>query len=395
MNKKTIRDIDVNSKKVLVRVDFNVPLNKEGEITDETRIQAALPTINYLLQHKAKVVLCSHLGRPDGEFKMKYSLAPVAKRLASLLTAKVTFAEDVIGDSAKRAVADVRSGEVVLLENLRFHKEEEENDKEFAKKLASYGEIYVNDAFGTVHRAHASTAAVAGFLPAVAGFLVEKELEFLGNAIENPRRPFVAILGGAKIADKIGVIKNLYTKVDSLIIGGGMANTFLAAQGYNMQKSLVDTESISVAVELLKEAKLKGIKLMLPIDVVAADKFDNEADIVTVPAESIPAGYMALDIGPSTRMVFADEINSSKTVVWNGPMGVAEMPNFAAGTREVARAMAEAKDCVTIIGGGDSAAAVKNLGYGDKMSHISTGGGASLEFLEGIELPGIAALNDK
>ncbi len=326
---------------------------------------------------------------------MKYSLAPVARRLASLLTAKVTFAEDVIGDSAKKAVADVRSGEVVLLENLRFHKEEEENDKEFAKKLASYGEIYVNDAFGTVHRAHASTAAVAGFLPAVAGFLVEKELEFLGNAIENPRRPFVAILGGAKIADKIGVIKNLYTKVDSLIIGGGMANTFLAAQGYNMQKSLVDTESISVAVELLKEAKLKGIKLMLPIDVVAADKFDNEADIVTVPAESIPAGYMALDIGPSTRMVFADEINSSKTVVWNGPMGVAEMPNFAAGTREVARAMAEAKDCVTIIGGGDSAAAVKNLGYGDKMSHISTGGGASLEFLEGIELPGIAALNDK
>jgi phosphoglycerate kinase len=394
MKQKTIEDISVESKKVLVRVDFNVPLNDKGEITDETRIQAALPTIKYLLDHKAKVILCSHLGRPKGEFKPEFSLAPVAKRLQMLLDTKVTFAKDVIGESADEAVAAVKDGEVVLLENLRYHKEETKNDPEFAKKLASYAEIFVNDAFGTAHRAHASTEGVTHYLPAVAGFLIKKELEFMGGALENPDRPFVAILGGAKIADKIPVIENLFNKVDCLIIGGGMANTFLAAQGYNMSKSLVDADSIALASELLKKAKLKGVKILLPIDVVAADEFNNDAKTVMVPVDSIPEGYMALDIGSSTRMIFAEEINRAKTVIWNGPMGVAEMPSFAGGTRAVAEAMA-ATNATTIIGGGDSAAAVKNLGYGDKMSHISTGGGASLEFLEGKELPGIAALNVK
>ena len=394
MKQKTIEDISVESKKVLVRVDFNVPLNDKGEITDETRIQAALPTIKYLLDHKAKVILCSHLGRPKGEFKPEFSLAPVAKRLQMLLDTKVTFAKDVIGESADEAVANIKDGEVVLLENLRYHKEETKNDPEFAKKLASYAEIFVNDAFGTAHRAHASTEGVTHYLPAVAGFLIKKELEFMGGALENPDRPFVAILGGAKIADKIPVIENLFNKVDCLIIGGGMANTFLAAQGYTMSKSLVDADSIALASELLKKAKLKGVKILLPIDVVAADEFNNDAKTVMVPVDSIPEGYMALDIGSSTRMIFAEEINRAKTVIWNGPMGVAEMPSFAGGTRAVAEAMA-GTNATTIIGGGDSAAAVKNLGYGDKMSHISTGGGASLEFLEGKELPGIAALNVK
>ena len=394
MKQKTIEDISVESKKVLVRVDFNVPLNDKGEITDETRIQAALPTIKYLLDHKAKVILCSHLGRPKGEFKPEFSLAPVAKRLQMLLDTKVTFAKDVIGESADEAVANIKDGEVVLLENLRYHKEETKNDPEFAKKLASYAEIFVNDAFGTAHRAHASTEGVTHYLPAVAGFLIKKELEFMGGALENPDRPFVAILGGAKIADKIPVIENLFNKVDCLIIGGGMANTFLAAQGYNMSKSLVDADSIALASELLKKAKLKGVKILLPIDVVAADEFNNDAKTVMVPVDSIPEGYMALDIGSSTRMIFAEEINRAKTVIWNGPMGVAEMPSFAGGTRAVAEAMA-GTNATTIIGGGDSAAAVKNLGYGDKMSHISTGSGASLEFLEGKELPGIAALNVK
>ena len=394
MNKKTIRDIDVAGKRVLVRVDFNVPL-KNGEITDETRIQAALPTIQYLLGQNAKVVLCSHLGRPKGEFKPEFSLAPVARRLQGLLPNKVTFATDVVGKSADEAVANMKNGEVVLLENLRFHKEETKNDPEFAKKLASYGDIYVDDAFGAVHRAHASTAAVADYLPAVAGFLIEKELQFLGNAVENPVRPFVAILGGAKVADKIGVIENLFNKVDSLIIGGGMANTFLAAEGIDMKNSLVDQDSIETAKELLKKANTLGVKILLPSDVVAADKFDNDAKTVMVPVENIPDGYMALDIGASTRMIFAEEIGKAKTIIWNGPMGVAEMSSFAGGTKAVAEAMANVKDATTIIGGGDSAAAVKSLGYGDKMSHISTGGGASLEFLEGKVLPGIAALDDK
>ena len=395
MDKKTIRDIDVAGKKVIVRVDFNVPL-KDGEITDETRIQAALPTIKYLLEQNAKVILCSHLGRPKGEFKPEFSLAPVAKRLQELLpNNKVVFAKDVIGESADEAVKNIQNGEVVLLENLRFHKEETKNDPEFAKKLASYADIYVSDAFGTVHRAHASTAAIAQYLPAVAGFLIEKELQFLGNALENPVRPFVAILGGAKIADKIGVIDNLFTKVDSLIIGGGMANTFIAAQGIDMKASLVDNDSIEVAKELLAKAKMKGVKILLPSDVIAADRFDNDAKTVMVPVENIPDGYMALDIGPSTRLIFAEEISKAKTIVWNGPMGVAEMSSFAGGTRAVAEAMANNEDAITIIGGGDSAAAVKALGYADKMTHISTGGGASLEFLEGKELPGVAALNDK
>ncbi len=394
MKQKTIEDISVESKKVLVRVDFNVPLNEKGEITDETRIQAALPTIKYLLDHHAKVILCSHLGRPKGEVKPEFSLAPVAKRLQVLLDTKVTFAKDVIGPSADEAVANIQDGEVVLLENLRFHKEETKNDPEFAKKLASYADIFVNDAFGTAHRAHASTEGVTHYLPSVAGFLIKKELEFMGGALENPQRPFVAILGGAKIADKIPVIENLFNKVDCLIIGGGMANTFLAAQGYHMGKSLVDADSIGLANELLKKAKLKGVKILLPIDVVAADAFSNDAKTVMVPVDSIPEGYMALDIGSSTTMIFAEEINRAKTVIWNGPMGVAEMPNFAGGTRAVAEALANTS-ATTIIGGGDSAAAVKNLGFGDKMSHISTGGGASLEFLEGKELPGIAALDTK
>ena len=394
MDKKTIRDIDVAGKKVIVRVDFNVPL-KDGVITDETRIQAALPTIKYLLDQNAKVILCSHLGRPKGEFNPEYSLAPVAKRLQELLPNKVVFAKDVIGESADEAVKNMQNGEVVLLENLRFHKEETKNDPEFAKKLASYADIYVSDAFGTVHRAHASTAAIAQYLPAVAGFLIEKELQFLGNALENPVRPFVAILGGAKIADKIGVIDNLFTKVDSLIIGGGMANTFIAAQGLDMKASLVDNDSIEIAKELLAKAKMKGVKILLPSDVIAADRFDNDAKTVMVPVENIPDGYMALDIGPSTRLIFAEEISKAKTIVWNGPMGVAEMSSFAGGTRAVAEAMANNEDAITIIGGGDSAAAVKALGYADKMTHISTGGGASLEFLEGKELPGVAALNDK
>ncbi len=394
MKQKTIEDINVASKRVLVRVDFNVPLNDKQEITDETRIQAALPTIRYLLDHKAKVILCSHLGRPKGEFKPEFSLAPVAKRLRQLLDAKVTFAEDVIGPSADKAVSEMKDGDVVLLENLRFHKEETKNDPEFAKKLASYADIFVNDAFGTAHRAHASTEGVTHYLPSVAGFLIKKELEFMGKALEDPDRPFVAILGGAKIADKIPVIENLFTKVDSLIIGGGMANTFLAAQGYDMKKSLVDGDSIELAKSLMEKARKLGVKMLLPIDVVAADEFSADAKTVTVPVEGIPDGYMALDIGLSTRMIFAEEISSAKTVIWNGPMGVAEMPAFAGGTKAVAEAMAEAS-AITIIGGGDSAAAVKKLGFGDRMTHISTGGGASLEFLEGKELPGIAALNVK
>lgn len=394
MSKKTIEDVNVAGKRVLVRVDFNVPLSKNGEITDETRIQAALPTIQYLIDHKAKVILCSHLGRPKGEVKPEFSLAPVAKRLAQLLDTKVVFAKDVVGESADAAVAACQEGEVVLLENLRFHKEETKNDPAFAKKLASYGDLFVNDAFGTAHRAHASTAGVADYIPAVAGFLIGKELSIMGKALENPERPFVAILGGAKIADKIPVIENLFDKVDCLIIGGGMANTFLLAQGYSMGKSLVDNDSLDLAKSLLEKARKLGVKILLPIDVVVAKEFSPDAKATTLPVDNIPADSMALDIGLSTRMVFTDEIMSAKTVIWNGPMGVAEMPAFAGGTKAVAEAMAKSS-AITIIGGGDSAAAVKKLGYADKMTHISTGGGASLEFLEGKVLPGVAALNDK
>ena len=395
MAKKTIKDIDLQSKKVLVRVDFNVPLNADLKITDETRITAALPTIKYLIENKCKIVLCSHLGRPAGTgFEEKYSLAPVAARLAELVDTKVTMAKDVIGESAEAAVAALGEGEIVLLENLRFHKEEKKNNPEFAKKLASFAEVYVNDAFGTAHRAHASTAGVTEYLPAVAGFLIGKELDFIGKALENPERPFVTVLGGAKIADKIGVIENLLTKVDTLILGGGMANTFLAAQGNEMQKSLVDADSLAIASGIIEKAQAAGVKLLMPVDVTAAEAFAADAKHVNVPVNAIPEGYMALDIGTATQALFAEAVKGAKTVIWNGPMGVAEMPAFAVGTEAVASAMAES-EAITIIGGGDSAAAVKKLGYADKMTHISTGGGASLEFLEGKELPGIAALNEK
>ena len=394
MSKKTVRDIDLKNKRVLVRVDFNVPQDDVGKITDDSRIVGALPTIRYLVEQQAKVVLMSHLGRPKGEVNMKYSLAPAAERLSELLGQPVKMAKDVIGTDADQVVAGLKAGEVCLLENLRFHKEEEKNEPEFAKKLASYGDIYVNDAFGTAHRAHASTEGVAHYLPAVSGFLIEKELQFLGKALEDPDRPFVAILGGAKVSDKIGVINNLLEKVDVLIIGGGMAFTFAKAQGGEIGKSLLEADRLDYAREMIEKAKRKGVQLLLPVDTVAADAFSNDAKIEVVPTEKIPEGYMGLDIGPKAQQAFADAIRSAKTVVWNGPMGVFEMSNFAKGTQAVAKALAES-GATTIIGGGDSAAAVVQLGYGDKMSHISTGGGASLEYLEGLVLPGVAALNDK
>ncbi len=394
MNKKTVKDIDVKGKKVLVRVDFNVPLDENKNITDETRINAALPTIKYLLDNGAAVILCSHLGRPKGEFNMKYSLAPVAARLKELFPGKVTFASDVIGESADAAVAAVKPGEIVLLENLRFHAEEEKNDPEFAKKLASYADVYVNDAFGTAHRAHASTAGVADYLPAVAGFLIGKELDIMGKALENPERPFVAILGGKKVSDKIGVINNLLDKVDTLIIGGAMAYTFFKAMGLETGKSLVEEDKIDLAKSLIEKAEKKGVKMLLPVDTIVADKFGEDANTENVDRDKIPEDMEGLDIGLKTRELFASEIKNAKTVIWNGPMGVFEIEKFAGGTKAVAAAMAECKG-ITIIGGGDSAAAVEQLGYADKMTHISTGGGASLEFLEGLELPGVAALNDK
>jgi 3-phosphoglycerate kinase len=394
MNKKTVKDIDVRGKRVLVRVDFNVPLNDKKEITDETRIVAALPTINYLIGQNAKVILCSHLGRPKGAPDPKYSLEPVAKRLAQLLPCTVKFAADVVGESAQAEAAALGEGEVLLIENVRFHKEETENDPGFSKKLASLAEIFVNDAFGSAHRAHSSTTGVAEFIPAVAGFLIGKELDILGGALDNPARPFIAILGGAKVADKIGVIDNLISKVDTILLGGGMAYTFLKAKGYEVGASLVDAERIELAKGLMKKAEEKGVDLCLPVDAIIADKFDAEASTQVVPAEHMTPGWMGLDIGPSTRMLFADKIRTAKTVIWNGPMGVFEMKPFADGTRCIAKAMAEC-DGTTIIGGGDSAAAVQQMGYADAMTHISTGGGASLEFLEGIELPGVAALLDK
>lgn len=393
-NKKTIEDIDVSGKKVLVRCDFNVPLDENKNITDETRINAALPTIKYLLEHKAAVILCSHLGRPKGEFNMKYSLAPVAKRLSEKLGFEVKLAKDVIGPDAKKLAAEVKPGEAVLLENVRFHAEEEKNDPAFAKELASMADIYVSDAFGTVHRAHASTAGVAQYLPAVAGFLIGKELNFLGKAVTDPERPFVAILGGAKVKDKIGVITNLIEKVDTLLIGGGMAYTFMKATGGEIGNSLCDDERLGLALELLDKAKAKGVKLLLPIDNVCGKEFSNDTEQMICESGKIPEGWEGLDIGPKTVELFSKEIKAAKTVVWNGPMGVFEMPNFAKGTLAIATAMAES-DATTIIGGGDSAAAVTQMGLAGKMSHISTGGGASLEFLEGKTLPGVAALNDK
>ena len=396
--KKTVKDVDVRSKRVLVRVDYNVPLDANGNVSDDKRITASLPTINYLLEQGARIILCSHLGRPKGEVKKEFSLAPVAKRLKELLpNVNIYFASDCIGEEAQQKAAALKDGEILLLENLRFHKEEEKNDPEFAKKLASLAEIYVSDAFGTVHRAHASTAGVAAYLPAVAGFLIGKELSIMGGALENPERPFVAILGGAKVADKIGVITNLLNKCDTLLIGGGMAYTFFKAMGYEIGDSLLDAESIDLAKQLMETAKEKGVKLLLPVDaacVVVAKAFAADAEHMTVAANAIPVGWQGLDIGEKTRELFAAEIKNAKTVIWNGPMGVFEFPEFAKGTEAVAKACAECGG-TTIIGGGDSASAVKKLGYADKMTHISTGGGASLEFLEGKVLPGVAALNDK
>ena len=395
MNKKTVRDIDVVGKKVLVRCDFNVPLDKEtGKITDNRRIRAAIPTIQYLLDNNAKVILCSHLGRPKGEVNPKYSLKPVAEELSKLLGKEVKLAKDVIGEDAKALVANIKDGEAILLENVRFHREEEKNDSEFSKALAGFGEIYVNDAFGTSHRAHSSTAGVADYLPAVSGFLIEKELEFLGGALENPKRPFIAILGGAKVSDKIGVIENLINKVDTLIIGGGMSYTFFKAQGFNIGTSICEEDKLDLAKSLLEKAKAKGVKLLLPIDNKVAKEFSNDSEYIEVPSNEIPDGYMGLDIGTKTIENFKQVLKDAKTVVWNGPLGVFEFEKFAVGTNEVAKILANL-DATTIIGGGDSAAAIEKLGLADKMTHISTGGGASLEFLEGKTLPGIDCLENK
>lgn len=394
MNKKTIEDIAVKGKKVLVRCDFNVPLDENKHITDENRLVGALPTIQYLVKQGAKVILCSHLGRPKGEFNEKYSLKPVAARLSEMLGQEVKMAADVIGDSAKALTADMKDGEVVLLENVRFHKEEEKNDPEFSKKLADLAEVYVNDAFGTAHRAHASTAGVAAYLPAVCGYLIQKEIEIMGGALSDPQRPFVAILGGAKVSDKIGVIENLLEKVDYLIIGGGMAYTFLKAKGYGIGTSICEEEKLDLARKLMEKAQQKGVELLLPVENVVAPEFNADAPATVVASENIPDDQMGMDIGPKTVELFSEVIKKAKTVIWNGPMGVFEFPTFAEGTKAIAKAVAES-GAITIIGGGDSAAAVEQLGYADKMTHISTGGGASLEFLEGLELPGIAALNEK
>ncbi|WP_370813983.1 phosphoglycerate kinase [Butyricicoccus pullicaecorum] len=393
-NKKSVEDIDVSGKKVIVRCDFNVPQDETGRITDDKRIVAALPTIKYLLEHNAAVILCSHLGRPKGEFKMKYSLAPVAERLSELLGKEVKLAKDVIGEDAKKLASELKCGEAMLLENVRFHKEEEKNDPAFAKELASMAEIYVNDAFGTAHRAHASTAGIADYLPAVCGFLINKEISIMGKALANPVRPFVAILGGAKVSDKIGVINNLIEKCDTIIIGGGMSYTFMKAMGKEIGTSLCEDDKLDLAKELMAKAEAKGVKLLLPIDTVCADHFAADATPVVYEAGALPADMMGLDIGPKTIELFSEAVKDAGTVVWNGPMGVFEFDAFAVGTKAVAKAIAES-GAVSIIGGGDSAAAVEKLGFADKMSHISTGGGASLEFLEGLVLPGIACLEDK
>ena len=394
LNKKTVEDIDVKGKKVLVRCDFNVPFDAEGNISDPKRINEALKTIKYLVDHQAKVILCSHLGRPKGEFDMKYSLAPVAEYLSKALGQEVKMAKDVIGESAKSIAASLKDGEVELIENVRFHKEEEKNDPAFAKELASLAEIYVNDAFGTAHRAHASTAGVADYLPAVCGYLIQKEITIMGGALADPKRPFVAILGGAKVSDKIGVITNLLDKVDTLIIGGGMAYTFMNALGYSIGTSICESDKVELAKDIMAKAKEKGVNFLIPQDNVVATEYKADAEFKPVDSDNIPDGWMGLDIGEKTAKLFADAIKNAGTVVWNGPMGVSEWPNFAKGTIAVAKAVAES-DAISIIGGGDSAAAVENLGFADKMTHISTGGGASLEFLEGKELPGVAAANDK
>lgn len=394
MNKKSVKDIDVTGKKVLVRCDFNVPQDEEGNITDNRRIVAALDTIKYLLEKKAKVILCSHLGRPKGEFNTKYSLAPVAKELSRLLGQEVKLAKDVIGEDAKKLASELQEGQVILLENVRFHKEEEKNDSEFSKELASLAEIYVNDAFGTAHRAHSSTEGVSHYLPAVCGFLIQKEINFMGGALENPKKPFVAILGGAKVSDKIGVIENLLEKVDKLIIGGGMAYTFAKVQGQNIGNSICENDKLDLANEILEKAKQKGVELLLPVDSHISTEYSNNGQDKFVKAGDIPDGWEGLDIGPETIKIFEDAVKDAKTVIWNGPLGVCEFDKFSVGTKAIAIAISKT-DAVSIVGGGDSAAAIEKLGLSDKFSHISTGGGASLEFLEGKKLPGIECLMDK
>ena len=393
MAKKTIEDIQVKGKRVLVRCDFNVPMDENKVITDENRLRGALPTIKYLLENGAAVIACSHLGKPKGEWKESLSLAPVAKRLSELLGMDVIFAKDIIGEDAKAKAAALQGGQIMLLENLRFDAREEKNDPEFAKELASMAELYVSDAFGTVHRAHASTAGVAAYLPAVSGLLVAKELEVMGGALNDPKRPFVAVLGGAKVSDKIGVINNLLDKADTIIIGGGMAYTFSAAQGGQVGDSLLEADWEAYSLEMLEKAKAKGVKLLLPVDTVIADAFSPDANSKVVKSGEIPAGWQGLDIGPETVKLYCDAVADAGTVIWNGPMGVFEFPAFAVGTKAVAEALSKTS-AITIIGGGDSAAAVEQLGYADKMTHISTGGGASLEYLEGKELPGIAVIQN-
>ena len=394
MNKKTIKDIDLKGKKVLVRCDFNVPLDENKNITDNTRIVAALPTIKYLLENNCSLILCSHLGRPKGEVKPEFSLAPVAKELSKLLDKEVIMAKDVVGEDATSKAAELKEGEILLLENVRFHREETDNDPEFSKKLADMAEIFVNDAFGAAHRAHSSTEGVAAYLPAVSGLLIEKELQFLGNALNNPERPFVAILGGAKVSDKIGVIDSLLEKVDTLMIGGGMAYTFFKAQGYEVGNSICEVDKLELAKEAMAKAKDRGVKLMLPVDTKIGKEFKPDTESKTVAWTEIPEGWEGFDIGAETIKMFKEELQKAKTVVWNGPLGLFEFDQFAIGTNEIAKTLAEI-DATTIIGGGDSAAAVKKAGLQDKMTHISTGGGASLEFLEGKKLPGIECLQDK
>ncbi len=394
MNKKTVKDIDLKGKKVFVRCDFNVPMDKEQNITDNTRIVAALPTIKYLLEQNCKIILASHLGRPKGEVKPEFSLKPVAKELSRLLGEEVIMANDVIGEDATSKAANLKEGEIMLLENVRFHREETDNDPEFAKKLASMAEIFVNDAFGAAHRAHASTAGIATYLPAVSGFLIEKELTVLGNAINNPERPFMAILGGAKVSDKIGVIDSLLDKVDTLMIGGGMAYTFFKAQGYNVGNSLCEVDKVDLALEAMEKAKQKGVKLLLPVDTKVGKEFKPDTESKTVAWTEIPDEWEGFDIGEKTIEMFKEELKNAKTVIWNGPLGLFEFDQFAIGTNEIAKALSEL-DATTIIGGGDSGAAVEKAGLADKMTHISTGGGASLEFLEGKKLPGIECLQDK
>lgn len=395
LNKKTIEDIDVNGKRVLARCDFNVPL-KDGEITNDKRIVAALPTIKYLMEHGAKVILCSHLGRPKGEYKPEFSLAPVAKRLSEYLGVEVKLAEDpeVVGANAKAMASELKNGEVMLLENVRYRAEETKNEENFSKELASLADVFVNDAFGTAHRAHCSTTGVASYLPAVCGYLIQKEIKFMGGALANPKRPLVAILGGAKVSDKIGVIENLIDKCDTIIVGGGMAYTFMRYFGHNIGDSLLEADWVEKAGEMMKAAEDKGVKFLIPVDNKVGKEYDENTESKIVSSDDIPDGWMGLDIGPETQELFADAIKGAGTVIWNGPMGVSEWENFASGTISIAKAVADS-GAISIIGGGDSVAAVTKLGFADKMSHISTGGGASLEFLEGKDLPGICALQDK